>query len=184
MYFTDKGVIIIQDDVNIFGIAHGEILFNGYRNKNAPVTSNENLYNLDIKSLIAAPHPGIINDLKNSSELSSTESIVNAINSNYIQDVNKDQLEINSFPAKPTYSISDVRACRRLIKGWDNRSAFALADTIESKTVKNIPTWLTPALLRAIANERSNIPQLLSNVREIKRGGTGIRPTEPGNTIS
>ena len=38
-------------------------------------------------------------------------------------------------------------------------------------------------MLRALANERSNIPQLLSNGREIKSGGTGIRPTEPGNTI-
>ena len=181
---TDKGVIIIQDDVNSFGIAHGETLFNGYRNKNAPVTSNENLYNLDIKSLITNPHPGVINDLDNDLELSSAESIVNATNSNYIQGVNKYQLEINTFPANPTYSISDVRACRRLIIGWCNRSAFSLADTIENKAAKNIPTWLTPALSRVIVNERSNIPQLLSNVREINRGGTRIRPAEPGNTIT
>ena len=138
--FTDKGVIIIQDDVNIFGIAHGEILFNGYRIKNAPVTSNDNLY--DLKSLIAVPHLGIINDINNNLDLFLAETIVKAINSKFNQEANSNKLEINTFPAKPTYSISDVRACRRLIKGWGNRSAFSLADTIEDKALKNIPTWL------------------------------------------
>ena len=50
--FTDKEVIVIQDDIDLFGIAHGEILFHGLRNRNAPVTSNDNLFNLDIKTLI------------------------------------------------------------------------------------------------------------------------------------
>ena len=144
--------------MSIFLVLHGEIIFYGYRNKNDPVTSNKNLYNLDIKSLVAAPHLGIINDFNNNLELSSVESIVNAINSSYIHGADKDQLKINTFPAKPNYSISDVKACRRLIKGWGNPSTLSSADTLENKAVKNIPTWLTPALLRAIANERSNIP--------------------------
>ena len=54
---------------------------------------------------------------------------------------------------------------------------FPLADTIKINAVKNIPTWLTPALLWAVTNEKFNIPQLLSNVKGMKRGGTGIRST-------
>jgi hypothetical protein len=184
--FTDKGVIIIQDDSQLFGIANGEILFQGVRDKNATVSSNEVLYNLDIRSLISAPNPNIINNQIKNLELSSAESIVHFINNNISSNANSTSANVNitASAAKPSFKIGDVRSCRKLIKGWGNRSPFSLADTIENNAVKNIPYWLTPALLRAIAHSKSNIPQLLSCVRQQKRGGTGIRSVTPGQCVS
>ena len=145
--FTDKGGIIIQDDIELFGIAYGEILFHGLTNRNAPITSNDNLYNLDIKTLIAAPNPSIIGNHNNKLDLNSAESLVKSINRKFNLEKSNQNDDVIVFPAKPNYSISDVRACRKLVKGWSNRSAFSLADTTVNDAVKNIPPWLTPALL-------------------------------------
>ena len=111
--FTDKGVIIIQDDIDLFGIAHGENLFHSLRNKNTPVMSNDNHNNLDIKSLIAAPHPGIISNLKNKLDLNAAESLVISITSKFKLDNSNKNEDVIFSPAKPTYSISDVRTCRK-----------------------------------------------------------------------
>ena len=87
------------------------------------------------------------------------------------------------YGAKPTYSVAQVRQGRALLKCL-GMSPFALALTIERQALKGVPSWLTPALLRAIGHAKGNIPGLMATARKKPCGGTGIPSTHPGEAFS
>lgn len=187
--FTGKGVVLIQDDDSLYGVINGEIVLKGIRNKGSSISSNESLWNLDIRELLCAVLPGRNGGVQDQSDNASALQIATSINEHHNRrgsnvDNETGEIQITAAPARPTYTIEDVRKARQLIKGWGNRSPSSLADTIENNAVKNIPTWLTPALLRAVASDKSNVPLLLSTTRKFTRGGTGIRSNKAGECIS
>ena len=163
--FTDKGITIIKTSQIVRGISNDEsTIFEGHRDRSS---SDKALWLLDIIQLLRAPHPDI-----SSSTSRSTDSSVSA-----------DSLEhLQCYSSRPTHSPSDVREGRRLQKCTG--ALHAIASTIESGGISDVPQGLTPALLRKIADQSDYIPYELSHRRKYTQGGSGIHGIRPGAEMS
>ena len=179
--FTEKGIILVEDDIHLIGIAGGEIVLMGARDPTVARTDSRAMWRLDIRALLLQEDPRIrIKEMESYQEQTAWD-IINSlgIGPGTVQG----EAQHHCYGAKPTFSVSDVRMGRAILKAM-GVSPFTLAHSVERNALKNIPAFLTPALLRAIGNARGNIPALLTTARKEKLGGTGIRSTKAGECVS
>jgi len=90
--------------------------------------------------------------------------------------------DIQCFSMRPTFNKADVRVARKLQKSFG--ALHALADTIEAGAIQDVPSTLTPALLRRIAEFKDNIPFELSHRRKSHFGGSGVHTIRPGEEFN
>jgi hypothetical protein len=86
------------------------------------------------------------------------------------------------FSARPTFCASDVREGKRAQRCFG--ALNALADTIEAGAIRDVPSTISPALLRRIADLKDNIPYELSQRRRFIQGGSGIHTIVSGEECS
>ena len=183
--FTEKGVILVEDNVHLIGIAGGQIIFVGARDPTVPRTDSKAMWRLDIRALLLQEDPRIQMREIEQQHNQTAWDIINklGIDTNTAQCGYQEMEQHSCYGAKPTFAIKDVRMGRAILKAL-GVSAFTLANSVERNAFKNIPLFLTPALLRAIGNDRGNIPSLLTTARKKALGGTGIRSTKEGECMS
>ena len=183
--FTEKGVILVEDNVHLIGIAGGQIIFVGARDPTVPRTDSKAMWRLDIRALLLQEDPRIQMREIEQQHNQTAWDIINklGIDTNTAQCGYQGMEQHRCYGAKPTFAIKDVRMGRAILKAL-GVSAFTLANSVERNAFKNIPLFLTAALLRAIGNDRGNIPSLLTTARKKALGGTGIRSTKEGECMS
>jgi hypothetical protein len=181
--FTSKGVILIQDDFCLLGVAGNKKIFEGTRDPSAPRHEASAMWRLDLRQLLLEPDPRLNMASAREVAIKSAQDVLDLWQRHSA--ATREQAEnIISCGARPTYTVKDVRMGRSAIRNFGCMPAFTLASTIERNALRDIQPQATPALFRALGNARGNIPQHLATARKSLTGGTGIHSTQTGNTVS
>ena len=179
--FTEKGIILVEDNIHLIGIAGGEIIFVGSRDPTVARTDSKAMWRLDIRSLLLQEDPRIRMEMEESQKDQTAWDVIELLGIR--PGVAQGGVQHQCYGAKPTFTVRDVRMGRAIVKAL-GVSAFTLANSVERNALKNIPIFLTAALLRAIGNARGNIASAITTARKKSLGGTGIRSTKPGECVS
>ena len=168
--FTEKGVVLIQDNEQLLGVAHRQIEVVGWRDPQASRTDKAAMWQLDLRALIQRPDPRLRAKVEEERHQITAEEVVRLMQAAWdAQDSEKEEAETGRnmwcAGARPTFSVADVRMGRRFLKNM-GVSPFTMAVTLEQQALGDIPTWLTPALIRAIGHSRGNVPGILSTERK------------------
>jgi hypothetical protein len=159
---TSKGVVLVQGDESVIGIAGGKVVLVGHRNKSAARTELSALLNINLRHLLLETDPRLRVEAIEGPVEPSAEHIMSQLLQQHRCDrqtlLNKTEQPAQSYGASPTYSISDVREGRRVLKNIGGISALTVATTLERGAFDNVPTSVLPALLRAVSKANGNIP--------------------------
>ena len=174
--FTTKGVLLVQDNTVLIGVAGGRVVLEGVRDSSVPRSHPEALWRLDLRKLLREEDPRKRAGLN--------EEWLNASAADVVRRLVEQQVVMSSYGAKPTYKVADIRRGRKAVKNFGGISSLTIAKTIECGALKNVANGMTPALFRALAQAKGNVPQLLSTARKYSSGGTGIRSTVIGEVMA
>jgi hypothetical protein len=209
--FTEKGVVFVEDNTHLFGIARGRVVVVGMRDGTAPRTATEAMWRLDLRAIMREADPRIEARVDEAQQELTAREIVALVQQGYsgagVGKVSgpeqqrhdravtgsgdtsegglatRGRATLQSYGARPTYSIEDIRKIRAFLKAC-GISPFTVAITVEQGALSNVPGWLTPAGLRAVGYAQGNVPAVLSTARRRISGGTGIREVEVGRVVS
>ena len=140
--FTRHGIILLQDDTTIVGIYGNEIVFRGVRDRSAMTGTADQLWLLDIDTLLLQSAPSGV-----------TVETANDIATMLTQRHGHDDGEPNeSFAgrARPTWSKQAVRLARQVIKNFNNTAPRTTMKTIEKGAWRNVPETLEPQIFADI----------------------------------
>ena len=184
--FTEKGVVLVQDNTHLLGVAYGQIELVGRRDATAPRTDTAAMWQLDLRLLLRRPDPRLRARMEEAQHQLTALEVARLMQVAWVEGGAVVGKEAGSAMvcagAHPTYAIADVRAGRRFLKNV-GISPFTVAATLENPALKNVPAWLTPALMRAIGHARGNVPGMITTARKHPAGGTGIASTQPGEVM-
>ena len=134
--FTDKGMILVQDDTTLFGVFRGQVELVGRRDPDAPRTDPAAMWQLDLRALLQRPDPRLqVRAEETHLEMSAAE-IVRLIQAAW----QEGQGVMEGAPlwcagARPTFTTEQVRAGRRILKCL-GISPFTLAKCTISPCVR------------------------------------------------
>jgi hypothetical protein len=181
--FTSKGVILIQDDCSLTGMAGSKRVLEGVRDPSAQRHEAAAMWRLDLRKLLMEPDPRIAMAATRSASIQSAQDVIDPLQQLGSTELGEQGLLL-SCGAKPTWAIRDVRMGRRAVNNLGCVSAFTLASTIERGAFKDVNPKATPPLFRALGNARGNIVQHLTTARRTPTGGTGIPVIQTGYCVS
>ena len=181
--FTTKGVILVQDDVVLIGVAGDRVVLEGVRDNSLPRSHAKALWRLDLRKLLREEDPRKRAQYNEEQLNASAVEIVRRL-VHQQQEAGGGPVVMSTFGAKPTYRIADIRQGRRAVKNFGGLSSLTIAKTIERGALKNVANGMTPALFRALSQAKGNIPQLIATARKQSSGGTGIRSTVVGEIVA
>jgi hypothetical protein len=148
------GMVLLEDDTHLIGWCNGRTIFRGMRNPEGASGTSEQLWLLDLDTLLQLPAPparangvradtaddllAIVNNNSYSSENPETTSRGGAWaggGSSQMEETgeaNAREADITSFAGGPTYSKDSVREARRAIKGCNSISARTLGKSVHT----------------------------------------------------
>ena len=170
---TGQGILLLQDDTRIIGLHRSGIIFIGFRDTTALPGTAQQLWQLNLETMIQAPAPPA--DLP-------------PITADFVADI-INGLEKSSFAgsANPKWSKPAVRLAREIIRNFNNMAPRTIGKTIAQGAWRNLPTGFDAGefgrICEDIAEKRDNPAYLAAHDRQTIGGGSGIGSEELGADV-
>ena len=174
--FTRHGIILLQDDTTIVGIYGKEIVFRGVRDSNAMSGTSDQLWLLDMDTLLLQSAPTACATVETADDLATM------LTQRHGHD-DGEQNESFAGRARPTWSKQAVRLARQVIKNFNNTAPRTIMKTIAQGAWRNVPDALDPKIFEDIASRRDNPAYVTAHDRQEFRGGSGIGQEAVGEMV-
>ena len=138
--FTRHGIILLQDDTTIVGIYGKEIVFRGVRDSNAMSGTSDQLWLLDMDTLLLQSAPTACATVETADDLATM------LTQRHGHD-DGEQNESFAGRARPTWSKQAVRLARQVIENFNNTAPRMIMKTIPQGAWRNVPDALDSKIL-------------------------------------
>jgi hypothetical protein len=182
--FTDKGLWLLKNNECMMCIFNRSVVAMARRDTN---TGKGALWLMDFAALCGVPDPRLrARQTITLSSVSAEMHLIDEVPPVVCEDDETDEEDgpilfgpvhvVDALTARQTrYPPAVVREAERTI-ARSMIGARTIADIFQAQAWSNIPPHLSPALIRAVADKRENIPYILTHSKSARPEASGISP--------